>query len=70
MILEIDYNYIRPNFQGPNNNVNACLSDLVIHDLDAAIDWISKFPNVDKTKIILIGSSGGGYTALEVIKLV
>jgi hypothetical protein len=63
-IIERGWNYIRPNFQGPNNNPDACLSSKVIQDLDAAITWALEQGVVDEQRIIVLGVSGGGYTAL------
>ena len=63
-LVERGYNYVRPNFQGPSNNENGCLSDKVISDIDSAIDWAINNGSVDKNAIYVIGVSGGGYTAL------
>lgn len=59
-----DLNYIHPNFQGPNNNPDACGSDIVIKDIDDAIDYAIKHGNVDKDKVFVLGVSGGGHAAL------
>lgn len=61
---EKNMNYLRPNFRGPNDNPKACCSDFVIADIDDTIEYAIKYGNVDKSRIYLIGSSGGGYTAL------
>ena len=37
--VEKDLNYIHPDFRGPNKSKDACCSDLVISDIDAAIDF-------------------------------
>jgi hypothetical protein len=63
-IIERGWNYIRPNFQGPNNNPDACLSSKVIKDLDDAVTWALAQGVVDEQRIIVLGVSGGGYTAL------
>ncbi len=59
-----DYNYIHPNFRGPNNRQEACGSPLVIQDIDDAIDYAIAHANVDTTSIHIIGGSGGGYATL------
>ena len=64
MIVARGWNYIRPNFQGPNNKPEACLSSKVIQDLDDAITWALRQGVVDERRIIVVGVSGGGYTAL------
>lgn len=59
-----DINYIHPDFRGPNNSIQACCSDLVISDINDAIDYAIQFSNVDTTNISIIGVSGGGYATL------
>jgi pimeloyl-ACP methyl ester carboxylesterase len=56
-----DYNYIHPNFRGPNRTPQACGSDLVISDIDDAIDYAINNAPVDTNSIHVIGVSGGGY---------
>ncbi len=63
-IIDKGWNYIRPNFQGANYHPDACLSEKVIKDIDTAISWAIDNGSVDEDKIIVIGASGGGYTAL------
>lgn len=63
-ILRKGWNYIRPDFQGTNDKTGACLSEKVIKDIDSAISWALDNGSVDKDSIIVIGASGGGYTAL------
>lgn len=63
-VKERGWNYIHPDFRGPNNHLKACGSDCVISDIDAAIDWAKKNLSVDTTQIYIVGSSGGGYAAL------
>ena len=64
MCIENDYNYIHPDFRGPNNTYEACGSSLVISDIDDAIDFALKNRNVDKNQIHIIGVSGGDYATL------
>lgn len=64
LCVDNNYNYIHPNFRGPNNCPEACGSPLVIHDIDDAIDYAIAHANVDTTSIHIIGGSGGGYATL------
>ncbi len=64
MCIENDFNYIHPDFRGPNNTYEACGSSLVISDIDDAIDFALKNGNIDKNQIHITGVSGGGYAAL------
>jgi lysophospholipase L1-like esterase/dienelactone hydrolase len=63
-ILKKDYNYIRPNFRGPNNTSEACGSPLVISDIDDAITYALQNSDVDPDNIHIIGVSGGGHATL------
>lgn len=56
-------NYIHPDFNGPNNNPESCCSELVIGQIDEAIEYAIQNSNVDLENIHVIGLSGGGYTA-------
>ena len=58
------YAYIHPDFRGKMNSPSSCCSDLVIADIDAAIDFALSTGRVDPERIFLIGVSGGAYTAL------
>lgn len=59
-----DWNYIHPDFRGPNNKREACGSSLVISDIEDAVSFSIKNANVDTGNIHIIGVSGGGYTTL------
>ncbi len=63
-ILQRDWNYIHPDFRGPNNNPAACGSSLVITDIEDAILFAVKNGNVDTNNVHIIGVSGGGYAAM------
>ncbi len=63
-IKDAQYAYIHPNFRGRMNSPKSCCSDLVIADIDMAIDFAISNGNVDPDRIYLIGVSGGAYTAL------
>ena len=58
------WNYIHPDFRGANNNVQSCLSDHVISDVDDAIQYAIDNSNVDIKNIFIVGASGGGYVTL------
>jgi pimeloyl-ACP methyl ester carboxylesterase len=58
------WNYIHPDFRGPNNTIDACLSKKVISDIDDAIQYAENNGNVDINKIFIVGASGGGYVTL------
>lgn len=64
-VLEKDWNYIHPNFRGPNTTYQACGSPWVVSDIEDAISYAIGQGNVDTTAIHIIGASGGGFaTAL------
>jgi esterase/lipase len=65
MCLQKNINYIHPDFRGENWTENACCSELALNDIDDAISFAIKNANVDKTKIYVIGVSGGGYATLS-----
>jgi pimeloyl-ACP methyl ester carboxylesterase len=58
------WNYIHPDFRGPNWTQEACLSNAVISDIDDAIQFAIDHGSVDQKNIFLVGASGGGYTTL------
>ena len=64
MAFDKGFNYIQPDFQGANNNPDACLSDKVITNIDEAIDWAVSNWQADPSQIYLVGFSGGGHAAL------
>jgi len=66
LIKNEDWNYIHPDFRGPNNTPNAMMSDAVIQDIDDSIAYAVNNSNVDLTRIIVVGSSGGGLAVLGV----
>ena len=59
-----NWNYIHPDFRGPNNHPDACGSPLVITDIEDAIRFAIDKGKVDTGNIHIIGVSGGGYAAL------
>ena len=56
--------YIHPDFRGPNKRPEATGSELVVKDIVSAVKYAEKTANIDKSSIYLVGTSGGGYTAL------
>ena len=62
--IEKKWNFIHPNFRGPNRRPAATGSELVVKDILSAVDFAKKNAAVDETRIFLVGASGGGYAAL------
>ncbi len=60
-----DWVFIHPNFRGPNNSPQATGSDIVVADILSAVEYAKENATIDDSRIYLIGSSGGGYTALQ-----
>lgn len=56
--------YIHPNFRGPNRNPEATGSDLAVQDIVDAVTYASRHAAIDSSRVYLIGTSGGGYSAL------
>lgn len=56
--------FIHPNFRGPNINPAATGSELVIQDIEDAVQFARQNAAIDEKRIYLVGVSGGGYTAL------
>lgn len=59
-----DWNYIHPNFRGPNWTNDACLSKKVMSDIDDAIQYAIDNSSVETGSIFVVGASGGGYATL------
>ncbi len=62
--IQKNYNYIHPNFRGPNNQPEACGSPYVISDIEDAISYAIRQGHVDSSQIHVVGVSGGGYASL------
>jgi len=58
------WNYIHPDFRGPNRGPDNCLSAKVLTDIDDAIGYALRTGNVDVENIFVVGFSGGGYATL------
>lgn len=63
-VLAEDWNYIHPDFRGANRTPEAMVSDLVIADIDDAIDYALKNSSADHSQVHIIGASGGGLATL------
>jgi hypothetical protein len=66
LVKNEDWNYIYPDFRGKNNTPQSCLSEAVIQDIDDAIAYAIMNANVDTTKIVVVGHSGGAFATLGV----
>jgi len=56
--------YIHPDFRGPNKKPEATGSELVVKDIVSAVEYAKTAANIDDSSVYLVGTSGGGYTAL------
>ena len=56
--------YIHPDFRGPNRRPEATGSRLVVDDIVSAVEYARKQTAIDASSVYLVGTSGGGYTAL------
>lgn len=64
MAKQAGWNYIHPDFRGPNWTVDACLSNKALTDIDDAIQYAKDNGSVDTKNIFVVGVSGGGYAVL------
>ena len=55
---------ILPDYRGPNDNSQACASELAIQDVLDAVDYATQHARIDRRCIYLAGVSGGGHMAL------
>ncbi len=62
--VEQGWVFIHPNFRGPNRRPEACGSELMVKDISSAVEWAAKQAPVDRRRIYLVGTSGGGHAAL------
>ena len=62
--IEEGWAYIHPDFRGPNKRPEATGSKLVVADIVSAVEYAKKTTKIDNSSIYLVGTSGGGYTAL------
>lgn len=61
---ERNWHFIFPYFRGRNNQPEACGSDLVVSDLECAVEYMKENYAVDNNRIYLVGGSGGGHASL------
>ena len=59
-----NWNFIFPEFRGPNWWPDACGSDFVVSDLEDAVRFVCANAKVDKQRIYLCGGSGGGHCSM------
>lgn len=59
-----NWHCIYPLFRGPNWTPEACGSDLVVSDLECAVEYMKAHYPVDESRIYLVGGSGGGHASL------
>ena len=59
-----NWHCIYPLFRGPNWTPEACGSDLVVSDLECAVEYMKAHYPVDADRIYLVGGSGGGHASL------
>ncbi|EPR69568.1 SGNH/GDSL hydrolase family protein [Cyclobacterium qasimii] len=62
--IKKDYNYIHPDFRGPNKTFEALGSEFVIQDIEDAIAYAIEHGNADPNNIHVVGTSGGGHATL------
>lgn len=55
---------IAPDFRGRNDRPEACASALAVQDVIDAVAYAAKNAPVDRSRIYLVGVSGGGHMAL------
>lgn len=53
-----------PNYRGPNIHPHACASPVAIQDVLDAMDGVMRDLAVDRTRVYLVGGSGGGHMAM------
>src|SRR3990172_13315533 len=55
---------ILPNYRNGNATPKACGSKFAVQDIVDAVHYVCDKHNVDKTRLYLLGGSGGGHMAL------
>jgi lysophospholipase L1-like esterase/pimeloyl-ACP methyl ester carboxylesterase len=63
-VRERNWNFIHPHFRGPNWLPDACGSDLVVKDIEDAINYAVQNLDIDKSEVHIVGASGGGHAAM------
>ena len=59
-----NWNFIFPDFRGPNWTPEACGSNAVVSDIADAVAYMKHASCVDNDRVYLIGGSGGGHASL------
>jgi poly(3-hydroxybutyrate) depolymerase/Tol biopolymer transport system component len=59
------WNFIFPNFRGPNRTPDAMCSDKAVQDIVDAVKYAKNHANIDPNRIYLCGASGGGLMAMQ-----
>ncbi len=57
--------YLAPNFRGANDHPEACGSKLAQQDVLDAVEWACVNYRIDRKRIYLTGSSGGGHMTMQ-----
>lgn len=63
-IVARDWNYIHPDFRGPNRTFDSMGSQFVLSDIEDAIRFALKNTHADPDNVHIIGVSGGGFATL------
>lgn len=63
-VAQKDWNYIHPDFRGPNKRNEALVSPIAIQDIEDAIVWAVKEMNANPDEVHVVGVSGGGLATL------
>ncbi len=64
MVGEAGWLCVMPNFRGPNRQPEACGSPLAQQDILDAVEWVAERYRVDRRRIYLCGTSGGGHMTM------
>ncbi len=64
LAIKRNWNYIHPDYGGAQWTKNSCCYDPSVQDIDDAIDFVIKNADIDTSRIIVIGKSGGGSGVL------
>jgi dipeptidyl aminopeptidase/acylaminoacyl peptidase len=65
--IERGWIYLFPNFRGPNQHPDACGSVKAQQDILDAVAWVRQRYPVDRRRIYLTGSSGGGHMTMLMV---
>jgi dipeptidyl aminopeptidase/acylaminoacyl peptidase len=65
--FEHRWHFLHPNFRGVNQSPATTCSDLAVTDILDAVEFVRHHARVDGRRIYLVGVSGGGMAALQVL---